>query len=310
MDHTKTFREVASAWADSKRHIVKHSTMCAYALILKTHLIPVFGECEEISEDDAQAFVIQKLSHGLARKTVRDIVAVMKSVTKYGKKHQLFPYEDWEIAFPTDAERKRLPVLSIAHQRKLMKHLLDDVTPQNIGVLLALCTGMRIGEVCGLQWTDVDLAKRVITVNRTVGRIYDCEKGATSKIQSTPKTKTSSREIPISNHLLGALKTIKNCDHNAYVVGCGTDSKEPRSYRDYFSRMLKRLKIPAIVFHGLRHTFATRCIESQCDYKTVSVILGHSNVATTLNLYVHPNFNQKKRCVDRMSKFLGVEVIV
>ena len=56
----------------------------------------------------------------------------------------------------------------------------------------------------------------------------------------------------------------------------------------------------------LRHTFATRCIESQCDYKTVSVILGHSNVSTTLNLYVHPNLTQKKKCVERMSKFLGI----
>jgi len=90
------------------------------------------------------------------------------------------------------------------------------------------------------------------------------------------------------------------------VVGTSTQSKEPRSYRDYFGRLLKRLDIPHLVFHGLRHTFATRCIESQCDYKTVSVILGHSNVATTLNLYVHPNLNQKKRCIDRMSNFLGI----
>ena len=75
-------------------------------------------------------------------------------------------------------------------------------------------------------------------------------------------------------------------------------------YRDYFNRLLKRLSITPIVFHGLRHTFATRCIESQCDYKTVSSILGHSNVATTLNLYVHPNLQQKKRCIDKMSKFV------
>ena len=92
----------------------------------------------------------------------------------------------------------------------------------------------------------------------------------------------------------------------SYVVGSSEHSKEPRSYRDYFSRLLKRLDIPQIVFHGLRHTFATRCIESQCDYKTVSVILGHSNVSTTLNLYVHPNLTQKKKCVERMSKFLGI----
>ena len=83
--------------------------------------------------------------------------------------------------------------------------------------------------------------------------------------------------------------------------------KEPRTYREYFNRLLKRLNIPPIVFHGLRQTFATRCIESQCDYKTLSVILGHSNVATTLNLYVHPDIRQKRRCIERMNKFLALD---
>lgn len=101
-------------------------------------------------------------------------------------------------------------------------------------------------------------------------------------------------------------KMVRKQSQSPYVVGTSIQSKEPRSYRDYFGRLLKRLDIPHLVFHGLRHTFATRCIESQCDYKTVSVILGHSNVATTLNLYVHPNLNQKKRCIDRMSNFLGI----
>ena len=90
-----------------------------------------------------------------------------------------------------------------------------------------------------------------------------------------------------------------------FVVGVSERSQEPRSYRDYYNRLLKRLDIEPIVFHGLRHTFATRCVESQCDYKTLSVILGHSNVATTMNLYVHPNLDQKKKCIERMSKFLG-----
>ncbi len=102
------------------------------------------------------------------------------------------------------------------------------------------------------------------------------------------------------------MKIVKKVSPSLFVVGNSPTSTEPRAYRDYFSRLLKRIGIPPIVFHGLRHTFATRCIESQCDYKTVSVILGHANVATTLNLYVHPNLYQKKRCIEKMSKFLGV----
>lgn len=294
MNKKKTFQDVSKIWCDAKRPIVKHSTMCAYQLTLQTHLLPWFGTMETIAECDVQQFVIDKCASGLARKTVRDMVAVLKSIVKYGNKHGIFHFEEWEIEYPTDTENKLLPTLSLNHQRILMNHLIEQPTQQNIGVLLALCTGMRIGEVCALQWEDVDFTQRIITVRHTVGRIYNCELKTTERIHTSPKTKNSCREIPISKQLFQSLKTVRKQSQSPYVVGTSTQSKEPRSYRDYFSRLLKRLNIPHLVFHGLRHTFATRCIESQCDYKTVSVILGHSNVATTLNLYVHPNLSQKK----------------
>lgn len=306
MNKKKTFQDVSKIWCDAKRPIVKHSTMCAYLLTLQTHLLPWFGTMETIAECDVQQFVIDKCASGLARKTVRDMVAVLKSIVKYGNKHGIFHFEEWEIEYPTDTENKLLPTLSLNHQRILMNHLIEQPTQQNIGVLLALCTGMRIGEVCALQWEDVDFTQRIITVRHTVGRIYNCELKTTERIHTSPKTKNSCREIPISKQLFQSLKTVRKQSQSPYVVGTSTQSKEPRSYRDYFSRLLKRLNIPHLVFHGLRHTFATRCIESQCDYKTVSVILGHSNVATTLNLYMHPNLSQKKKCIDRMSKFLGM----
>ena len=306
MNKKKTFQDVSKIWCDAKRPIVKHTTMCAYLLTLQTHLLPWFGTMETIAECDVQQFVIDKCASGLARKTVRDMVAVLKSIVKYGNKHGIFHFEEWEIEYPTDTENKLLPTLSLNHQRILMNHLIEQPTQQNIGVLLALCTGMRIGEVCALQWEDVDFTQRIITVRHTVGRIYNCELKTTERIHTSPKTKNSCREIPISKQLFQSLKTVRKQSQSPYVVGTSTQSKEPRSYRDYFSRLLKRLNIPHLVFHGLRHTFATRCIESQCDYKTVSVILGHSNVATTLNLYVHPNLSQKKKCIDRMSKFLGM----
>ena len=90
-----------------------------------------------------------------------------------------------------------------------------------------------------------------------------------------------------------------------YVISNDSKPIEPRTYRTYYKRLMKSLNIPAIKFHGLRHSFATRCIESNCDYKTVSVLLGHSDISTTLNLYVHPNMEQKKRCISKMFKSLG-----
>ena len=280
--------------------------MCAYMLTLQTHLLPHFGAMTVITESDVQQFVIDKFSIGLARKTVRDIIAVLKSVVKYGGKHKIFPFEEWEVEYPTDSESHRLQTLTLNHQRVLMTYLTETPTPKNIGILLALCTGMRIGEVCALKWEDVDFIQKVITVSHTAGRIYNCEAKSTERIYASPKTKNSYREIPISKQLIQPLRAIKKISLSQYVVGTSEVPEDPRSYRDFFTRLLKRLDIPKIVFHGLRHTFATRCIESQCDYKTVSVILGHSNIATTLNLYVHPNLNQKQRCIERMSNFLKI----
>lgn len=173
--------------------------------------------------------------------------------------------------------------------------------------MLALCTGLRIGEVCALRWEQVDMTHRVISVRGTVGRIYNCETSVTELCVSTPKTRTSNRDIPVTPLLLSALRTVRMQQRgDCYVVGDGIRPKEPRSYREVFVRLLKKLNIPPIVFHGLRHTFATRCIEGQCDYKTVSVILGHSNVSTTMNLYVHPNLDQKRRCMARLDRFMSL----
>ena len=306
MNLQKTFYDVSELWCEAKRPIVKHSTMCAYLLTLQTHLLPRFGTMEIITENDVQQFVIDKCTSGLARKTVRDMVAVLKSIIKYGNKHGIFQLGEWEIEYPSYTGNRSLPTLSLNHQRILMRHLIEQPTPQNIGILLALCTGMIIGDVCSLNWVDVDFSQQTVTVKHTISRIYNCELKSTEKVQSSPKTKNSCREIPMSKQLFQALKTVKKQSPSPYVVGTSVQSKEPRSYRDYFNRLLNQLDIPHLVFHGLRHTFATRCIESQCDYKTVSAILGHSNVATTLNLYVHPNLNQKKRCIDRMSNFVGI----
>lgn len=302
------FREVAILWKENKRSMVKHSTFCAYMLILKTHLLPKFGDAAVISEAEAQQFALDKLNSGLSRKSVHDILAVLKAVAKYGTKHGIFDMPSWDIDYPTETTAHKLPTLSLPDHRKLLSELSSKPTTQNIGIMISLCCGLRIGEVCALQWHNVDMQRRIITVANTVSRIYNCEKMQTEHYASSPKTKSSNREIPISLLLLNALRTVKRQQSGgSYVVGDGTKAKEPRTYREIFSRLLRRLNIPQIVFHGLRHTFATRCIESGCDYKTVSVMLGHSNVATTLNLYVHPNMDQKKRCILRLNKFLKLE---
>lgn len=308
MDTTeKTFGEICGLWLDAKRPIVKHSTLCAYRLSLQTHLLPHFGQSASIAESDVQQFVLRKCSSGLSPKTVRDMVAVLRSVVKFASKRKLLEAGEWDIEYPaphTGGGRPR--VLFWGDHRKLVRHLHERPTAQNVGILLALCTGMRIGEVCALRWDDVDLSQKTITVRHTVGRVYNCELKATERVRSSPKTKSSCRELPICRQLHEALRALRPRSCSPYVVGSGPHPREPRTLRECHNRLLRRLGIGHIVFHGLRHTFATRCVESQCDYKTISAILGHANVATTLNLYVHPDMGQKRRCVERMSRFVGM----
>lgn len=282
--------------------------MAVYQLHLEHHLLPLFGEMTLIKEETVQEFVTSKLTAGLNPKSVRDILIVLKMVTRFGAKLGAFAYPDWNIRFPSEQPARRAPVFSLRHQRKLMDHLHNNFSFRNLGILICLNTGMRIGEICALKWNDVDERQAIITVSKTVERIYLIEKSRrhTELILSSPKTKNSFREIPIARELLRIIKPLKErTDKDYYIVSNSPRPVEPRTYRAYFRKLLQSLDIPEIKFHGLRHSFATRCIESQCDYKTVSAILGHASITTTMNLYVHPNRDHKMRCINKMMKSLG-----
>ncbi len=136
--------------------------------------------------------------------------------------------------------------------------------------------------------------------------IVEGERKHTKLVINTPKTKNSCREIPMNKELLAMVKPLKKVvNTDFYVLTNEEKPTEPRTYRNYYHRLMAHLDIPRLKYHGLRHSFATRCIESNCDYKTVSVLLGHANITTTLNLYVHPNMEQKKKCITKMFKSLG-----
>lgn len=224
-------------------------------------------------------------------------------IVKFGTKKNYCVYAPIDVIFPTDRERQELEVLSIANQKKIMRFVEENFTFRNLGIFICLSTGIRIGEICALTWDDIDTDNGVIHIRKTIQRIYVKENGIkkTELLIDTPKTATSMRDIPMIKDLYEILKPLKKVVNNDYFVLTNEATPtEPRTYRNYYKKLLDKLGIPPIKFHGLRHSFATRCIESKCDYKTVSVILGHSNISTTLNLYVHPNYEQKKKCIDKM----------
>lgn len=303
----KTIREVSELWKQDKRMFVKSSTIAVYTLHLENHLLPKFGNKKTLQEQEVQDFVLECLRKGLSQKSVKDMLIVLKMVVRFGAKHGWLQYQDWSIKYPTEQKSKELEVLTISNQKKLMQYVTDNFTFRNLGIYICLSTGMRIGEVCALKWSDIDLGTETIHVNRTIERIYIIEgdKRRTELVIGTPKTKNSIREIPVSKELMKLIRPLKKLMNDDYfVITNEAKPTEPRTYRNYYKQLLKQLGIPDLKFHGLRHSFATRCIESQCDYKTVSVILGHANISTTLNLYVHPNMDQKKKCINKMFKSL------
>lgn len=307
MNDQKQILEVIDLWKTNKKQYVKKSSFSAYTLLIENHILPIFGNKYSIEEAEVQAFVFQKLESGLSQKTIKDILIVLKMILKYGAKHKWVNYNPFDIQFPTEREKYTIEVLNRSDQKKIMNYIQEHFTFRNLGVYICLSSGMRIGEVCALTWEDVDTDNGVISVNRTIQRIYVIEDGSrkTELILDTPKTKNSIREIPISKDLLRILKPFKKIVNPSFFV-LTNDAKptEPRTYRSYYKNLMEHLKMPGLKFHGLRHSFATRCIESNCDYKTVSVLLGHSNISTTLNLYVHPNMEQKKKAIEQMFKAL------
>ena len=307
MVNKKNIRQIAKLWEEEKRQYVKKSTYAAYCLIVDIHILPAFGQQEGIWEKDVQKFVLQKLDSGLSQKTVKDILIVLRMILKFGAKNNYCTYIPFDVKFPMGSNKQELEVLSVTNQKKIMRFLEENFTFRNLGIFICLSTGVRIGEICALTWNDVDIESGVIHVKKTVQRIYIREEGRTytELIIDTPKTSNSMRDIPMTKDLFNILKPLKKVVNEQYfVLTNDTTPTEPRTYRNYYKKLLEKLGIPSIKFHGLRHSFATRCIERHCDYKTVSVILGHSNISTTLNLYVHPNYEQKKKCIDKMIKTL------
>lgn len=303
----KTINQITEEWKEEKKKYVKKSTYAAYQLLIQNHIKPYFGGLCEVNEEKVQQFVFDKLDAGLSEKTIRDIIIVLKMILKFGIKNGYLKYIQIDVKFPTKQEKKDLDVLSKTDQKKLMDHVRNNFTFKNLGIFVCLSTGMRIGEICGLRWCDVDAVEGVIKVRHTLQRIYiiEGETRHTELTLDTPKTANSVRDIPMSNELLKMFKSLnKVVNEKYYVISNDVKPIEPRTYRNYYKKLCKQLDIPELKFHGLRHSFATRCIESKADYKTVSVLLGHSNISTTLNLYVHPNKEQKKKTIDKMLRSL------
>ena len=308
MDSILTFQEISDLWRTEKQESVKRTTMAAYNLVLEKYILPYFTKTEKINDEIVQKFVQLQQEAGLSLKSIRDILTVLKMLLKFANKKGLLSYTELNIKLPKNKNLKTVSVFTGKQQRKLMRHLEKNPTSRNLGILMCLYTGLRIGELCALKWQDIDFEMSEIAIKKTMYRVYEVGKrvNPTELIISDPKTLHSFRSIPLPEHLIKILLENRPQEFQELYLLSGKESPiEPRTYRNYYYRILKELKLPQLKFHSLRHTFATRCIENDCDCKTVSEILGHADISTTLNLYMHPSSDQKRRCIEKMLKGLG-----
>lgn len=298
-DEKMNFNALADEWLEYKKNSIKESTYYNYLLYIEKYLKPNLKDIkfdETINYND----FINRLSKKLAPKTIRDIITILKSIFRYYEEEYEEHLKVKKVNVPK-LEKKKLKILSNTEKNKIENYCLEHNDLKEIGIIICLNTGLRIGEICGLKWKDINLDEKTINVKRTVQRIYDKSSHTTKVIVGKPKTDSSIRTIPISNKLLKELKPLKKKYKDDYYVLSG-DIKyvEPRDYQYFFKTLLKRLKIKSYKFHILRHTFASECIEVGMDVKSLSEILGHSNVNITLNIYVHSNYKLKKKFLEKL----------
>lgn len=197
-------------------------------------------------------------------------------------------------------EIRSIKILTPYEQKKLEQELIIDMDCTKLGILISLYAGLRIGEICALKWENIDLNNQVICIRSTIARVLDDSKKSILIIDK-PKTKSSTRDIPIASLLLPYLYEMNKKRSSDFVVSDRSDFISPRTYEYRYHKILKKSGLPPINYHALRHSFATRCIEVGVDVKSLSEMLGHSNVSITLNTYVHSSMDLKRSQIEKLS---------
>ncbi len=304
-----TVDELFAVWHLSRKNKVKQSTYANYKTLYENYLRERFGsmKAENLNAFMLNRYVDDMLTNGgkrglgLSAVTVQTVMILLKSVLEYGEVEFELPNAAKHISMPK-THAAEISVFSEFEIRKI-RSCADTGNSIELGFLLVLFTGLRIGELCALTWADIDTAEQLIRVRKTLLRISNQGNSAqkTSIVIDTPKSKTSLRDVPIPTFLLGPIAKLKaNQNDTNYFLTCSPRPTEPRTYTLRFKSFLKRIGVPYRNFHALRHTFATECIKSGVDVKTLSELLGHSSVKITLDRYVHSDMQLKRRQLEKL----------
>lgn len=305
-------------WLEDRKPSLRPQTYTRYVQLIDKHLLLTLGQkrIEALNARDINEFLAEKQAHGradgkggLSASSVRLMAYIITATLDFAVLQGYRINLNGAIHRPTQA-KCCCQALSLEEQSRLETFLLQNLDASHLGILLSLRLGLRIGEVCGLRWVDVDLREGLLFIRQCVQRItnHHAAPGEAKTVLTTgaPKTINACRMIPIPTDLIKAIATCKGLELTDYVIqGKSQDYMDPRTCQSRFHSYLKKCGIRDMNFHMLRHTFATRCIESGMDIKTLSEILGHANVSTTLGVYVHSSLEQKRVQLERVGSIRG-----
>lgn len=288
---------------------IKQSTYAYYHGMLNNHILPHLGAKKlcSLTGNSLQDFVDTLSREGLGPGAVRGVFGLLNRFLKRAvEKGALLANPCMDITLPKKV-KPCITALTAAEQKKLEETALLD--KHGLPILLALYTGMRIGEICALKWEDIDLETGILHVKRTVQRIA-CQNGGqkTKLVFGTPKSEASDRLIPLPSRLRTILSGLYPHSHGKYIVSCKNGVAEPRAVRYHYHQILKKAGIRHLHFHALRHTFATRCMELHFDVTTLSRLLGHSSVKMTLDIYTDSLLEHKIMSMHLLDKLFTVSV--
>lgn len=301
-DCNLTAANLFAKWLREKALLIKPSSYIRYKGLLDTHLLPALGNypINKLTVQKIAGFLQEKMRSGrldkkggLAAKTISDILCLIKSAVKMAVRDFNLPQAAAILAMrpPVPVRSRKPEILNENECISLSREIMQQQASEAAAILFCLNTGLRLGEVCALRWSDIDYDAKILTISQTVQRVT--QNGKSVLLLQSPKTEAGKRTIPLTAEIILMLQNRQKKYHKEYVFG-SHKPLEPRTLQYRFTSLLKKCNIRRRNFHTLRHTFASRFIALGGNVKSLSEILGHSNVRTTMQLYFHPSLEQKR----------------
>ncbi len=287
--------------------MVKVRTYEKYCEIVRNRIMPKLGEkdMDELDGELLQKYVVElcdRLSANSVNGTITILRKSLKMAVILGQSKQCHV----DVISRPKAQEKKVECFSSIEQRKIEEFVLNSNKQKHFGIMICLYTGLRIGELLALEWTDIDFTKGFMYITKSCH--YGKDKfGNYCRIVEKPKTTQSIRIIPIPKQLICYLKKLKKETDGDYVINNKGKPIATRSYQNSFDLIQKKLGIKHKGFHSLRHTFATRALESGMDIKTLSEIMGHKNPNVTLARYAHSMLEHKTEMMNKLGRFCNLK---